>query len=240
MNRDKYRELFRLRATGQLPPMECTKSCLEHLKSFLLQDAVYGIWGSYDNFNFLDVPCGTGHYYKVLRDLGDFHYSGVDNDRGMIDIAKEVWNGNDKVSFTVGDVRNLPFPDDKFEIIICYNLLLHLEEGYKKALREMLRVLKEDGRLVIRSLFSDRELLLSIEGTPYNTFAYDDVESFLKTLPDNHSCWFYPDDVKVNNRGIKKQCKWLDLNTSDFTRDNKFKGHEMQYKVLIVDKWRDK
>ena len=238
MNRSKYRELFRLRAEGKLPPMECTKSCLEHLNSFLMPDSVFSIYKSYDGFHFLDVPCGAGHYFTMLQSLGDIVYHGVDVDSGMIKNAKEVWGKTMNATFTVGDVCRLPFPDDSFNVVLCYNLLLHLPQGYKKALQELCRVVKPDGRLLIRSLFDDHESILSIDNDFYNTYSRDDVRKFLLTLPDKYSCWFYPDSVVVDQKDIEMQSKTLNVDESEFTVDSLFKGYNMNYETVIIEKWR--
>lgn len=140
---EKYRELFRLRAEGELDHMECTKHLYEILKPLY-----------FEGMKILDVGCGAGHYYRKLRELGAIDYWGVDIDEGAIEIANEVWGEDPNVAFGIRDANDLNFKDNSFDVVICYNLLLHLG-GYKNALKEMFRVARKF--LIVRSLFGDGE-----------------------------------------------------------------------------------
>ncbi len=55
------------------------------------------------------------------------------------DLAKELGQGN--VEFQTGDVFNLPFPDESFDIVHSHQVLQHVGDA-SKALREMKRVRK--------------------------------------------------------------------------------------------------
>jgi SAM-dependent methyltransferase len=49
----------------------------------------------------------------------------------------------------VMDLTDLNFPDDSFDVIICYHVLEHIQDD-RKAMREMLRVLRPSGWAVIQ------------------------------------------------------------------------------------------
>jgi arsenite methyltransferase len=58
----------------------------------------------------------------------------------------------DKVEVITGDMRKLPFSPGRFDVVVA-NLALHRvkpREGRRKALREMARVLKKGGQLVLQ------------------------------------------------------------------------------------------
>ena len=57
----------------------------------------------------------------------------------------------DRVEVKDGDARWLPFSDSTFEVVVSSLVVhnIHGSSGRKKAIREMVRVLKEDGRLAI-------------------------------------------------------------------------------------------
>ena len=49
-----------------------------------------------------------------------------------------------------GDIASLPFPDETFDIVACLDVLYHKWVNTKKAFREIRRVLKKGGILLIR------------------------------------------------------------------------------------------
>ena len=59
----KYRELFKLRAEGKLDDMECTKNLYKLLKPLY-----------FNGIKILDVPCGVGHYFRKIKELGGINY----------------------------------------------------------------------------------------------------------------------------------------------------------------------
>ncbi len=62
----------------------------------------------------------------------------------------------------VGDAHNIPFGDDSFNTILCTEVLEHLKDP-KKAIKEMKRVLKPGGRLILTTRFI----------FPIHTYEYD-------------------------------------------------------------------
>jgi ubiquinone/menaquinone biosynthesis C-methylase UbiE len=52
------------------------------------------------------------------------------------------------VAFEVGDVQALPFPDSTFDVCRAARLLEHLPRG-ERAISEMARVTRKDGRIVV-------------------------------------------------------------------------------------------
>ena len=93
----------------------------------------------------LDVGCGNGNLFTLLPD-GKYELYGVDFSENMILEAKH--NCKTKASFLVADVEALPFKDNSFDIIVC-NASFHHYIHPNKALREMQRVLKDGGILLI-------------------------------------------------------------------------------------------
>ena len=102
----------------------------------------------------------------------------------------------------------------------------------------MLNSKKPDGCLLIRSLFGEVEKIVSIDGIPYNTFSRNDVSSFIKSLPDQNGYWFSPDQSMVTKKSVRNQSKKLGVAPSEFTQDHHLKGIDLNYELLVVDKWR--
>ncbi len=98
----------------------------------------------------LDVGCGTG---DTLRELAEMIEPGgtaigIDYSRAMIEEARERTKGSSNIRFEHGDVYRLPFADEEFDACSSERLLVHLQNPLK-AIREMGRVVKADGRLVV-------------------------------------------------------------------------------------------
>jgi SAM-dependent methyltransferase len=63
--------------------------------------------------------------------------------------ADRAYQGVENVSFRIGDVYNLEFADDEFDVVHAHQVLQHLAEPIA-ALREMRRVLRPGGTLAVR------------------------------------------------------------------------------------------
>jgi len=100
----------------------------------------------------LDVCCGTGDIALALARAGT-EVTGLDFSQAMLEIAetrrlKKPQSAVANPKFMQGDAQQLPFPDNSFDAVtIGYGLrnLSSCETG----LREMLRVARPGGRLVV-------------------------------------------------------------------------------------------
>ncbi len=98
--------------------------------------------------NLLDVGCGTGEFvFKMIGHSYNIRAYGVDISSDMIKIAKSKLK-SDNVEFKIGDVEDLPYEDKKFDVITCSHSFHHYP-NQKKAVTEMHRVLKDNGRLMV-------------------------------------------------------------------------------------------
>lgn len=107
------------------------------------------------NFSLLDLACGTGDFsITAAKHIKGLKVTGVDLSEGMLEVMKrkvEDAGLQDRVQMSVGDGENLPFPDNSFDrVSIAFGIRNF--ENREKGLREMLRVLKPSGRLVILEL----------------------------------------------------------------------------------------
>lgn len=99
----------------------------------------------------LDVGCGTGEVARWLGEKG-FDVWAVDYLAEMIGRAKQrTPQSNSFIHFEVADIYHLPFPSEKFDIVLCLGVLQTVTQ-LKEALVELARVLKPGGVLVIRTL----------------------------------------------------------------------------------------
>ncbi|MEE8367235.1 MAG: class I SAM-dependent methyltransferase [Thermoanaerobaculia bacterium] len=97
--------------------------------------------------NVLDVGCGPGVMVEALTDL-ECGFWGIDPSPRMIERANRAFGALSKVHFSVGSAEQLGFPDEFFDAVICMGVLERTgEDG--TALREMVRVLKVGGTLIV-------------------------------------------------------------------------------------------
>jgi ubiquinone/menaquinone biosynthesis C-methylase UbiE len=107
----------------------------------------------------LDVPVGTGRFFPLYK-ARKLTVSGIDVSRDMLEQAS---NHAEEVGATVtlaeGDIRNLPFPNDHFDLVLCVRFLnLAGEAVMAQALRELARVTRRSVLIGVRYLAPYDEL----------------------------------------------------------------------------------
>ncbi|WP_456423352.1 class I SAM-dependent methyltransferase [Thermococcus sp.] len=109
----------------------------------------------------LDLGCGAGGFSFLLEDLG-FDVVCADNSDHMLSLAKGfAKEKNSKVEIIKADARELPFEDNSFDYVLFIDNLVHFEPlDLGKAFREIGRVLKPGGRLLLQ--FTDLRALLPV------------------------------------------------------------------------------
>jgi ubiquinone/menaquinone biosynthesis C-methylase UbiE len=95
----------------------------------------------------LDVGCGPAVMTEALLARGCTFW-GVDPSSRMIDIARKRFKEDDRVHFVSGDAVRLDFPDGFFDAAVCMGVI-DMVQDRRQAVREMLRVLKPGGTLII-------------------------------------------------------------------------------------------
>src|ERR1044072_7278979 len=90
----------------------------------------------------LDVGCGTGANLKMLKKFGEAE--GVDISPQAVEFCRE--RGLDSVK--LGAIEHLPYESNSFDLVTALDVIEHLDDDVA-GLREMLRVLRPDGRLLV-------------------------------------------------------------------------------------------
>lgn len=89
----------------------------------------------------LDIGTGMGTYYaRLLAMVPDVSYY-------AIDISHKMLKSHPSTSVAMSDVMQLPYPDDKFDVIMANHMLYHVSD-VDAALKEIKRVLKPDGKIL--------------------------------------------------------------------------------------------
>jgi SAM-dependent methyltransferase len=92
----------------------------------------------------LDVACGKGEWLVAASEQGALP-AGIDLSSVAIGVCRTSLPDGE---FHVGPAEELPFPDNRFDLVSCLGSLEHFVEP-DRALREMLRVAKPDARFLI-------------------------------------------------------------------------------------------
>jgi SAM-dependent methyltransferase len=107
----------------------------------------------------LDAGCGLGHGCRLLAEAGAREVVGVDVAEGILEaVDREM---PERVRLSVEDVRALDHPDGTFDLVVCFETIDHIKQQ-SKALDELVRVLADDGWLVVSS-FQDLAYALSAQ-----------------------------------------------------------------------------
>jgi ubiquinone/menaquinone biosynthesis C-methylase UbiE len=104
------------------------------------------------NAQILDVGCGIGKWVKIFAEKG-FAVTGIDASSWMIRAAKNRVGKSfgDKVRLIVMDASKLDLPNNFYDLVNCVTVLQHVfdDAKWKKAISEMVRVVKPSGFVLI-------------------------------------------------------------------------------------------
>jgi len=129
------------------------------------------------NSRIADIGCGNG---RLLLTLGnDFEYIGIDNNLSLLEEAKRKFPNK---KFIHGDMLNLPVMNNSIDAALCIAAFHHipLKKLRIKALKEMNRILKHNGILIIMvwNLFQKKWLKQLIKSL--FSVKYDFKDIFIK------------------------------------------------------------
>ncbi len=119
-----------------------------------------------ENHSFLDIGCGTGwaviYAASIIKETGKCF--GIDLSPGMIKkaFANSSRNGIQNAQFYVANAETLPFENNLFDYVLCSNSFHHYPHPIK-ALKEIKRVLKINGRLYLMDLTRDGFIVALID-----------------------------------------------------------------------------
>jgi ubiquinone/menaquinone biosynthesis C-methylase UbiE len=122
---------------------------------FLIRDKVLNPYlfeaiGNVKGKNVLDYGCGDGGLCNELSKLGA-QAEGVDISSKFVEIAKKKYP---KIRFELMEENKTNYPDNQFDIVVC-NIVLHITKDYKQVLKEIYRIAKPEGKLVVTIMHPD-------------------------------------------------------------------------------------
>jgi SAM-dependent methyltransferase len=138
----------------------------------------------------LDVACGAAHASEVVAPLVR-QVVGIDLTVDLLGLgaARLREAGIDNVLLQEGNAQSLPFVDDSFDLVFCLNSLHHVGDP-ARAVADMVRVARSDGRIVLSDLIApsavDREAFDALHQRidPSHRRAFVEAE-LVDLLPDD-------------------------------------------------------
>ncbi len=145
---EKYYSLLKNYARILAPFYDTVFGSLSLGSESTLRDKVVDFTCARNGSRILDVATGTGRQAFAFAKRG-YDVVGIDLSEDMLKVAKKK-NKYEKVKFEIADATNLPFEDNRFDVS-CVSFALHdmILVIREKALKEMVRVTKPNGTVVI-------------------------------------------------------------------------------------------
>jgi SAM-dependent methyltransferase len=93
----------------------------------------------------LDAGCGTGFQSALLDELG-WRTHGIDVSAGLLAVARRRLS---HAALALASIEALPYPDARFDAVVCCGSTLSFVDDPARALAELGRVLRPGGRLLL-------------------------------------------------------------------------------------------
>jgi SAM-dependent methyltransferase len=142
--------------------------------------------------NAIDVGCGEGRFCRMLKAAG-VRPTGIDPTAAFIELAQQRDPGGD---YRLGRAEQLEFPDASFDLAVSYITLVDIPD-FRAAIREMARVLRPGGALLMANLTgftsacADRGWVKDTDGE----HLYYAVDNYLREAP----IWLEWTGIRVEN-----------------------------------------
>ncbi len=137
------------------------------------------------NSKVLDAGCANGLFSFAISTSCNEVF-GIDINEQFLNIAQEKSQTKqlDNLHFLFGDVENIPFKDEEFDCVFSYSCIVLVEDA-RKALTECIRVVKQNGYLILditgrRNLSHNvwKNYYISHGHHSFNAFSYEEIENF--------------------------------------------------------------
>lgn len=121
-----------------------------HLNRTLLLDPVMvRLAGDVQGKQACDIGCGEGRFCRILADQGAT-VTGLDPTQALLNEARRK---DERGRYLEGRAESLPFADGSFDLTVSYLVLIDVED-YRTAIREMARVTRQGGRILVANMSS--------------------------------------------------------------------------------------
>ena len=147
------------------------------------KDEWFSLLGIVDGMKVLEVGCGPGHFSNMIKKyFPSCQVYAVDLDDNHIKFAKQTSKqlGLD-INYSVGDVTNLQFDNDYFDIIFSHTLVEHLP--FDAFVLGQKKVLKPNGKLVFMKVDPNKKHINVFDGMADQL---EQIEEQLEYIENKH------------------------------------------------------
>lgn len=135
----------------------------------------------------LECACGTGLLSGAIASRCKSLVAS-DVSLKMLEIAKAKYGDFSNIEFKQGDILQIEYPDEQFDVVVAANVIHLLEEPYR-ALSELDRVCRKGGKIIIptyvnkhnKEKISGFMRMVGKAGANFKRqFTYDTYQTFIK------------------------------------------------------------
>ncbi|MCG8500229.1 MAG: methyltransferase domain-containing protein [Firmicutes bacterium] len=163
--------------------------------------------------NVLELGCGNGVLWQINIDRIPNHVRIILSDfsEGILSNARNnLQEYNKQFHYEAVDVQNIPYTDEKFDVVIANHMLYHVPD-INQALTEVNRILKPGGYFYASTIGNEhmKELDMLIKGFEPTTdfsverytkrFGLENGKKLLSNFFEDVSCHLYDDYLVVDN-----------------------------------------
>ena len=142
----------------------------------------------------LDIACGKGNYAYRAAQHGAKSVYGFDLNEEMVKIAKQFTSQFTTINLCTGDVRNMPYSDNMFDVVFGLHVTIVLPiEVCASLFKEIHRVLVPGGKAILNCFVKAALEKLVVTSGGDKIFLEKEIEEKLSNLTSN------PSEDEINN-----------------------------------------
>ena len=169
----------------------------------------------------LDIGCGTGRWSRMAAQHGAKSVDGFDIQEKMVDTAKQATSQFSTVNIKLGDVRNMPYDDNVFDIAFSVYVTSTLpREALVKHYKELYRVLVPGGKAIAVNLTNSAYQYLHVSDEADKIAVQRSINKVLTSLPKYPNLQQINEHFKPIDATIESVCFALDEDGSLFHVEN--------------------
>ena len=181
----------------------------------------------------LDIGCGTGAILRDMAEITNGRITGVDIDEEKLEIARNYTDDLDNVKIMNGDMADLPFDDNSFDLVTFHIVLVYVKDQ-RRAMEECVRVTKPGGT-ILASLEPDYEGDIQFPEDPARDIHLRWMESLGADLRCGRKLKFLFASVGLKTEvGMESESEYLHIR-DDKKKLEMFRDQRWVYEKMLED-----
>ena len=165
-----------------------------HVLAFFLPTMTEYLQSEIPGKKVLDIGCGPGQWSYQAAKYGAKSVDGFDINEEMVQLAKQATSQFSTVNIRVGDVMNMPYDDNVFDVALSFYVTcsIHLE-AFISHFKELYRVLIPGGKAVVVNITKAGFEKMHLRSGIDQAMMEDKIKIILMNLKS------YPSQVEIND-----------------------------------------